>query len=73
MRDNSAGAWSVEAGDEIEERGFSGTGAAEKSEEFAVRDSERDIVDRADDGFAHDVVAGNGFEANGGWQVGHRL
>jgi len=73
LGDDRSGAGAVEAGDEIEQRGFSGTGAAEQSEKFACRNHERDLVDGVDDGFAHDVVAGNGSKADGGRKLGHKM
>src|SRR6266566_4146122 len=73
LGDYRSGGGTVEAGDEIEQRGFSGTGAAEQGEEFTRWNRERDIVDGADDGFAHEVVAGNGFKADGGRKLGHKM
>ena len=72
MCDDRARAGAVQAGDEIEQRGFSGAGAAEEGEEFAVRDGERNVVDGADDGFAHDVLAGNLVELDCRFLVGHK-
>lgn len=65
MRDDRAGAGAVEASDEVEQRGFSGTRAAEKREEFARREGERNVVDGSNNGFAHDVVAGDLVELDG--------
>jgi len=71
--DNRAGAGTVEPGDEIEKRGFSGAGAAEKREKLTRWNGERDFLDRANDGFAHDIVTGNGFKLDRGRKLGHRL
>ena len=73
LGDDRSGAGTVEAGDEIKQRGFSGTGAAQQGEEFAGWNRERDIVDGADDGFAHEVVAGNRFKTDGGRKLGHKM
>ena len=73
MSDNRAGGGAVEAGDEIEERGFAGAGTAEKGEEFASRNGNGNVVHGADDGFTHEVVAGDGFKADGGRKLGHKL
>lgn len=70
--DDRAGARAVETGDEIEERGFSRAGAAEKREEFAARDGERDVVDGANDRFAHNIVAGNLVKLDREFCIGHR-
>ena len=73
VREDRAGAGAVEPGDEIEKGGFSGARAAEKREKFTYRDGERDFVDGADDGFAHEVVAGDGSKPDSGRELGHRL
>ena len=49
---NGAGGGAVETGEQIQERGFSGTGAAEQSEKFAGADFEGEVVDGGDDSFA---------------------
>jgi aminopeptidase YwaD len=72
VRDDGAGTGAVETGDEIEQRGFSGARATQKSEKLAMRDGERHVVDGADDGFAHDVVAGNLVKLDGWFVVGHK-
>lgn len=73
VRDDRAGAGTIEPGDEIEKRGFSGAGAAEKREKLTRWNGERDFVDRADEGFAHDIVAGDGSKLDRGRKLGHRL
>ena len=62
---DGAGRGAVETGDEIEKRGFSRAGAAEKREEFARGKIERNVVDGTDHGAAHGVVAGDVVDANG--------
>ena len=57
VSEDGAGSGPVEAGDEIQERGFAGAGGAEEGEEFAVGDREREFVDGTDGSFAHGVVA----------------
>jgi hypothetical protein len=54
-----AGCGAVEPGEEIEEGGLAGTGAAEKGDEFAGSDFEGDVVDGGDGGVAELVVAGD--------------
>jgi len=56
---DGAGGGAIEAGQEIEEGGLAGAGAAEKSDKFAGADFERDVVDGGDDGVAESVVAGD--------------
>jgi len=70
--EDGAGGGAVEAGDEIEERGFAGAGGAEEGEEFVVGDGEGEFVDGADGSFAHGVVAGDAVELDGGIGGGHR-
>jgi len=69
--DDRARSGAVETGDEIEQRGLSGAGRAEESEEFAGWDGQRDVVDRANRGFAEGIVAGDAVELDGGIGVGH--
>jgi len=56
---DGAGGGAVESGQEIEKGGFAGAGAAEKGDEFAGADFERDVVDGGDGGVAEMVVAGD--------------
>src|SRR5258708_2919099 len=72
VSEDGAGGGAVEAGDEIEERGFAGAGRAEEGEEFVVGDGEGEFVDGADGSFAHGVVAGDAVELDGGIGGGHR-
>ncbi len=69
--EDGAGSGAVETGNEIEKRGLAGAGRAEKCEEFVGGNRERDVVDGADAGFAHGVVAGDAVELDGGLGVGH--
>ncbi len=68
---DGAGSGAIQAGDEIEERGFSRTGGAEESEEFVVGYGEGEFVDGADRSFAHGVVAGDAVELDRGIGGGH--
>jgi len=69
--EDRTGSGTVEAGDEVQESGFAGAGRAEEREEFVVGDGEREFVDGVDGGFAHDVVAGDAVELDGGGGGGH--
>ncbi len=69
--DNGAGGGAVESGDEIQQGGLSGAGRAEEGEKFVWENGERDIVDGADGGFTHGVVAGDTVELDGGIGSGH--
>jgi hypothetical protein len=69
--EDGPGGGAVEAGNEIEQRGFSRAGGAEESEEFVVGHGEGEFVDGADGGFAHGVVAGDAVELDGGIGGGH--
>ncbi len=69
--EDGAGGGAVEAGDEVEERGFAGAGRAEEREEFVVGYGEGEFVDGADGGFTHGVVAGDAVELDGGIGGGH--
>jgi hypothetical protein len=71
VSEDGAGCRAVEAGDEIQERGFTGAGGAEETEEFVVGDGEGEFVDGADGSFAHRVVARDAVELNGGIGWGH--
>ncbi len=73
MSDDRAGGRAVQAGNEIEKRGFSRAGAAEKGEKFAGGKIERNIIDGADHGLAHGVVAGDMVETNGKLVVRHSM
>jgi hypothetical protein len=72
VSDDRAGGGAVEASDEIEQRGFSGAGAAEKGQKFARFDGKGDVVHRTDGGVAKSVVAGDMVELDGWFVVGHR-
>ena len=56
---DGAGGGTVESGQEIEEGGLAGAGAAEERDEFALADFEGDVVDGGDGGVAEMVVAGD--------------
>ena len=71
VSEDGTGSGAVEAGDEIEQRGFAGAGGTEESEKFVVGYGEGEFVDGADGGFAHGVVAGDAVELDGGIGGGH--
>jgi len=73
MRGDRTGCGAIQAGDEIEERGFAGAGGAEECEELVVGNGERKFVDRADGSFAHGVVAGDAIELDSGIGDGHGM
>src|SRR5207245_8727503 len=64
--DDRAGSGAIESGNEIQKRGFSGAGAAEKGQEFAGRDGERDVGHSTDGGVATSEVAGDQGSADSG-------
>ena len=57
LHDDRAGSWSIETGEQVEQRRFAGSGLAEKRDELAATDGQRDSVNGADDAVAHGVVA----------------
>ncbi len=75
---NRAGSGTVEPGHQVEQSGFSRARAAEKRDEFAGADLERNVVHRAYGGGAESIVSRDAVEFDGGragsWcHVGFRL
>lgn len=71
LGDDRSGSGAIEAGNKIEQRGFSGTGASKQGQEFSRLDGKRNVVDGANDGVSQRIVTGDVVELNGWLVIGH--
>jgi hypothetical protein len=62
--------WTIDAGDDVEERAFSGTGWAHQREEFTGGDIERNVVEGGDIDIALPINLGEITDRNNGFNVG---